>query len=39
MSAEDAAADLIHQVDASGNRPYALESQDPCIAWRFTGSS
>jgi scyllo-inositol 2-dehydrogenase (NADP+) len=39
MSAEDAAADLIHQIDASGNKPYALESQDPCIAWRFTGSS
>ncbi len=38
MSAEDAAADLLHQVDASGRRPYAEESQDPCVAWRFTGS-
>ncbi len=38
MSAEDAAADLLHQVDASGNKPFAEESQDPCAAWRFTGS-
>jgi predicted dehydrogenase/SAM-dependent methyltransferase len=38
MSAEDAAADLLHQVDESGNKPYAEESQDPCAAWRFTGS-
>ena len=38
MSAEDAAADLLHQRDASGNRPYSEESQDPCAAWRFTGS-
>lgn len=37
MSAEDAAADLLHQVDASGCRAYAEESQDPCAAWRFTG--
>ncbi len=39
MSAEDAAADLLHQVDASGRRPYAEEAQDPCAAWRFTGMS
>ena len=39
MSAEDAAADLLHQVDASGSKPYAEESQDPCRAWRFTGST
>jgi scyllo-inositol 2-dehydrogenase (NADP+) len=39
LSAEDATADLLHQVDAFGNRPYALESQDPCVAWRFTGPS
>jgi predicted dehydrogenase len=38
MSAEDAVADLLHHVDASGCRPYAEESQDPCAAWRFTGS-
>ncbi len=37
MSAEDAAVDLLHQIDASGNKPYAQESQDPCAAWRFTG--
>jgi predicted dehydrogenase len=37
MSQEDAAADLLHQVDATGNRPFAEESQDPCAAWRFTG--
>jgi len=37
MSAEDAAADLLHQVDASGRRAYAEESQDPCAAWRFIG--
>lgn len=39
MSAEDAAADLLHQVDASGNRPYSEEAQEPCAAWRFTGTS
>ncbi|HMG87237.1 MAG TPA: Gfo/Idh/MocA family oxidoreductase [Terracidiphilus sp.] len=39
MSAEDAAADLLHQVDASGRKPYAEDSQDPCVAWRFTGST
>ncbi len=38
MSTEDASADLLHQVDASGNRLFAEESQDPCVAWRFTGS-
>ncbi len=38
MSAEDAAADLLHQIDASGRRSYAEESQDPCVAWRYTGS-
>jgi predicted dehydrogenase len=37
MSREDAAADLLHQVDATGNRPFTEESQDPCAAWRFTG--
>jgi SAM-dependent methyltransferase len=39
MSAEDAAIDLLHQVDASGNRPFSAEQQEPCAAWRFTGTS
>jgi len=38
MSAEDAAADLLHKTDPSGNRPYAAELQEPCAAWRFTGT-
>ena len=38
MSAEDAAADLLHQVDESGNRHYTEELQEPCAAWRFTGT-
>ena len=38
MSTEDAAADLLHQVDESGNKRYAEDSQDPCVAWRFTGT-
>lgn len=39
MSAEDAAVDLLNQVNAFGNKPYAVESQDPCVAWRFTGTT
>ena len=37
MSAEDAAADLLHKTDPSGNHPYTPELQEPCAAWRFTG--
>ncbi len=35
MSPEDASVDLLYMADESGRKPYGIEGQEPCSAWRW----